>query len=82
MYNNNGERKMDKTILIVKVTKYETISDSYSIEKTADNLEEASKYQVALRALNTEPNETYELFNALGQFEVDEITQLVWITSL
>ena len=77
MYNNNGERKMDKTILVVEVTKYETIPDSYSIEKTADNLEEASKYQVALKALNTEANKTYELFNALGQFEVDKIEKVV-----
>ena len=68
---------MDKTILIVKVTHYETISDSYSIEATADNLEEASKYQVALKALNKSSNVTYELFNGFGQFEVEEIKKVV-----
>ena len=77
MYNNNGERKMDKTILIVKVTNYQTLPDDYSIEATADNLEEASKYQVALKALNKSSNVTYELFNGFGQFEVDEIKKVV-----
>tara|TARA_R100000656_G_scaffold39564_1_gene33137 strand:+ start:437 stop:682 length:246 start_codon:yes stop_codon:yes gene_type:complete len=77
MYNNNGERKMDKTILIVKVTNYQTIPDGYSIEATADNLEEASKYQVALKALNKSSNVTYELFNGFGQFEVEEIKKVV-----
>ena len=77
MYNNNGERKMDKTILIVKVTNYQTIPDGYSIEATADNLEEASKYQVALEALNKSSNVTYELFNGFGQFEVEEIKKVV-----
>ena len=77
MYNKRKDNKMDKTILVVEITKYETIPDSYSIEKTADNLEEASKYQVALKALNTEANKTYELFNALGQFEVDKIEKVV-----
>ena len=68
---------MDKTILIVKVTKYETIPHGYSIETTADNLEEASKYQVALKALNKSSNVTYELFNGFGQFEVEEIKKVV-----
>jgi hypothetical protein len=77
MYNKRKDNKMNKTILVVEVTKYETIPDSYSIEKTADNLEQASKYQVALKALNTETNKTYELFNALGQFEVDKIEKVV-----
>ena len=68
---------MDKTILIVKVTNYQTLPDDYSIEATADNLEEASKYQVALKALNKSSNVTYELFNGFGQFEVDEIKKVV-----
>jgi len=76
MYNNKGESKMDKTILIVKVTNYQTITDGYSIEATADNLEEASKYQVALKALNKSSNVTYELFNGFGQFEVEEIKKV------
>ena len=68
---------MDKTILIVKVTNYQTIPDGYSIEATADNLEEASKYQVALETLNKSSNVTYELFNGFGQFEVEEIKKVV-----
>ena len=76
MYNNNGERKMDKIILVVKVTKYETIPHGYSIETTADTLEQASEYLVALRTLNKSSNVTYELFNGFGQFEVDEIKKV------
>ena len=67
---------MDKTILVVKVTKYETIPDCYSIETTADTLEQASEYLVALRTLNKSSNVTYELFNGFGQFEVDEIKKV------
>jgi len=77
MYNKRKDNKMDKTILIVKVTNYQTIPDGYSIEATADNLEEASKYQVALKALNKSSNVTYELFNGFGQFEVEEIKKVV-----
>ena len=68
---------MDKTILVVGVTKYETIPDSYSIEKTADTLEQASEYLVALKTLNKSSNITYELFNGFGQFEVEEIKKVV-----
>ena len=68
---------MDKTILVVEVTKYETIPDSYSIEKTADTLEQASEYLVALKTLNKSSNITYELFNGFGQFEVEEIKKVV-----
>ena len=77
MFNNKGESKMDKTILVVGVTKYETIPDSYSIEKTADTLEQASEYLVALKTLNKSSNITYELFNGFGQFEVEEIKKVV-----
>ena len=76
MYNNNGESKMDKTILVVEVIKYNTMPTSYSIKKTADTLEEASKYQVSLETLNDNPKTTYELFTVLGQFKVERIEKV------
>ena len=77
MYNKRKDNKMDKTILIVKVTNYQTIPDGYSIETTADTLEQASEYLVALKTLNKSSNVTYELFNGFGQFEVEEIKKVV-----
>ena len=38
MYNHKGESKMDKTILVVEVIKYNNIPTSYHIKKNA-NLE-------------------------------------------
>ena len=37
MYNNKGESKMDKTILVVEIIKYNTMEPNYSIKKVADN---------------------------------------------
>jgi|TARA_R110002012_G_C11477910_1_gene594688 hypothetical protein len=76
MYNNNGERKMDKTILVVEVIKYRTMPNSYAIKKHADTLEKASEYIVALRNLNEDADTTYKLFNELGQFVVEEIKKI------
>ena len=76
MYNNKGESKMDKTILVVEVIKFRHSPTAYHIKKTADNLEKASEYLVSLRNLNEDSNITYELFNALGQFEVDKIEKV------
>ena len=66
---------MDKTILVVEIQDY-SWGKSYSIKKHASNLEKASEYLIALRTLNTSDNTTYELFNALGQFEVDRIEKV------
>ena len=76
MYNNKGESKMDKTILIVEVIKYKNIPTAYHIKKTAKNLEEAAQYKVSLENLNEAENTTYELFNRFGQFEVEEIKKV------
>ena len=76
MYNNKGESKMDKTILVVEVVKYKNIPTGYSIKKTAQTLEKASEYLVALKNLNEDSNITYELFNRFGQFEVEEIKKV------
>jgi|TARA_Y100001951_G_C11217429_1_gene226656 hypothetical protein len=76
MYNNKGESKMDKTILVVEVIKYKSLPTNYSIKKIADTLDKASEYLVALKNLNEDSNITYELFNRFGQFEVEEIKKV------
>ena len=76
MYNHKGESKMDKTILVVEVIKYKNIPTAYHIKKTADNLEQAAQYKVSLENLNESKNTTYELFNELGQFEVERIEKV------
>ena len=76
MFNNNGESQMDKTILVVEVTKYSTMEPSYSVKKTAESLDKASEYLVALKNLNDSDRITYELFNRFGQFEVEQIQKV------
>ena len=67
---------MDKTILVVEVIKYKNIPTAYNIKKTANSLQQASEYLVSLRNLNDAENTTYELFNAFGQFEVEQIKKI------
>ena len=67
---------MDKKILVVEVIKYNNIPTGYSIKKSADSIEEAAQYKVALENLNEAENTTYELFNRFGQFEVEEIKKV------
>jgi len=77
MYNKKQkEDKMDKTILVVEVIRYNNIPTSYHVIKSAENLEKASEYLVALRTLNKDSKTTYELFNRFGQFEVEEIKKV------
>ena len=76
MYNNKGDSKMDKTILVVEVIKYKSLPTNYAIKKTADNLEQAAQYKVSLENLIEAENTTYELFNRFGQFEVEEIKKV------
>ena len=77
MFNfNKGESTMDKTILVVEVTKYSDGTKIYSIKKHADTLDKATEYLVALKNLNDSERITYELFNRFGQFEVDEIKKV------
>ena len=76
MYNNRKDNQMDKKILVVEVIKYKNIPTGYSIKKSADSLEEAAQYKVALENLNEAENTTYELFNRFGQFEVEEIKKV------
>ena len=74
---NKHERdnKMDKTILVVECQDY-SWGKSYSIKKHAKTLDEAVKYKLSLENLNDSNSITYELFNALGQFQVEEIKKV------
>ena len=77
MYNKKQkEDKMDKIILVVEVIKYNNIPTAYNVKKNAKTLDEAVKYRLSLETLNEAENTTYELFNALGQFEVEEIKKV------
>ena len=67
---------MEKTILVVEVVKYKNIPTGYAIKKNAKTLDEAVKYKLSLENLNEAENTTYELFNALGQFQVEEIKKV------
>ena len=76
MFNNNERHnKMDKTILVVEVTKY-SFGKRYAIKKSADTLDKASEYLVSLKNLNDSTDISYELFNRFGQFEVEEIQKV------
>jgi len=75
MFNNKGESKMDKTILVVEVQDF-SWGKSYSIKKHANTLDKASEYLVSLKNLNENKDIAYELFNRFGQFEVDRIEKV------
>ena len=66
---------MDKIILVVEIIK---LSDRnlYNIKKSANSLDKASEYLVALNNLNDDSNITYELFDKFGQFEVERIEKV------
>ena len=76
MYNKRKDNKMDKTILVVEVIKYNNIPTSYHVKKSADTLDKASEYLVSLKNLNENKDIAYELFNRFGQFEVDRIEKV------
>ena len=66
---------MEKIILVVEIIK---LSDRhiYNIKKHANSLDKASEYLVALNNLNDDSNITYELFDRLGQFDVEKIEKV------
>ena len=64
---------MNKTILVVEMMKYSNGSKVYTIKKHAENLDKASEYLVALNNLNEDKDTSYELFDRLGQFELDNV---------
>ena len=61
----------NKTILVVQKMTY-SHRCAYHIEKTANTLDEASKYLVALESLNDDKDITYHLFNAYGIIDAEE----------
>ena len=61
----------NKTILVVRKIQYSD-RDDYYVEKTANTLDEASKYLVALESLNDDKDITYHLFNAYGIIDAEE----------
>ena len=67
---------MEKTILVVKRFQYGSKPASYNIEKSAQTLEEAMKYKVALESLNDDQDYTFVLFNELGQFDIERIEKI------
>jgi len=72
MFNNKKERdNMKNTILVVEITTFNDKSYIYSIKKDADTLEKATEYLVALKTLNNKKSVSYEMFNPLGQFDVN-----------
>ena len=76
MFNNRKDNNMNKVILVVEIMKYSSGNSYYTIKKHAESLDKASEYLVSLKNLNEDKNTTYELFNALGQFEVQEIEKV------
>ena len=64
---------MEKTILVIRKAQYGNCKPNYYTEKSAQTLEEAMKYKLALELLNNEKETTYLLFNEVGQFEIDRI---------
>ena len=75
MFNNNERDNMNKTILVVEIIKLSN-QNLYNIKKTANSLDKASEYLVALNNLNDDSNITYELFDKFGQFEVERIEKV------
>ena len=78
MFNNKGESQMEKTILVVKRFHFVGMTKSpiYDIEKSAQTLDEAMKYKVALESLNDDQDYTFVLFNELGQFDIETIEKV------
>ena len=61
----------NKKILVVRKIQYSD-RDDYYVEKTANSLDEASKYLVALEALNDDKDRSYHLFNAYGIIDAEK----------
>ena len=76
MFNKKGESQMDKIILVVEVITYSSGIKYYSIKKSANTLEKASEYLVALKNLNDSADVSYELFDRFGQFDIERIEKV------
>jgi|TARA_R100000501_G_C2584687_1_gene86732 hypothetical protein len=60
---NKKEKDMtnNKVWLVIEKTNYGENNDSFSISKTANTIEQATKFQIHLDALNDRKNRTYFL---------------------
>ena len=67
---------MEKTILVIRRAQFGSCKPNYHTEKSAQTLEEAMKYKVALELLNNDDDYSYLLFNEVGQFEIDRIEKV------
>ena len=67
---------MEKTILVIRRAQFGNCKPNYHTEKSAQTLEEAMKYKVALELLNNEKEVTYLLFNEVDQFEIERIEKV------
>jgi hypothetical protein len=76
MFNKKGESQMDKTVLVVEINQYSSGTKIYTIKKHANTLDKASEYLVSLNNLNEDKDISYELFNRLGQFDVERIEKV------
>ena len=71
MFRNERDN-MEKTILVVEITKYSSGKKIYTIKKHAYTLDKASEFLVSLENLNEDKDISYELFNRFGQLDVDK----------
>ena len=67
---------MEKTILVIRRAQFGSGKPTYYTEKSAQTLEEAMRYKVALELLNNDDDYSYLLFNEVGQFEIDRIEKV------
>jgi hypothetical protein len=57
--NNRRVNMTNRKWLIIEKTNYGNSGDSFSITKTADTVEQATKFKIHLDALNDSKNKTY-----------------------
>ena len=66
---------MEKTIIVVRRSKWGS-APVYYVAKSAQTLEGAMKYKIALESLNDQKEITYVLFNEVGQLDVERTGEL------
>ena len=63
----------NKVWLVIEKTNYGENNDSFSISKTADTIEQATKFKVHLDALNDRKNRTYFLVS-----DISTVLENIW----
>ena len=64
--NNRGLNMTKKIWLVIERTNYGDNNNSFSISKIADTIEQATKFQIHLDALNDRTNRTYFIASDIG----------------